>query len=316
MLKQHLLYGFFAGALFFLAACSGGTSTGKPLDTPISGDITISVDESYADMVGSIIDAFHVRYNEAHITPRYKPEVDVSHDLLNDSLLQVVVMGRDLNANEKKHFSNHQFTTTSIRLGTDAVAFVVNPENPDTTLSVEQLQRLLQQQDTSWSQVDPKSSLGKAIVVFDNAGSTNARFLSERLMNGKDPGSNCYAVKSTDSVLAYVARTPTAIGVISASTISNTDDPKALSRLDNVKLVCLKATKQVGDNPEFVPPYQSYIADGSYPLTRTIWLIKIGGRASLGTGFATFAAGNIGQLIVQRAGLVPETMPERTIILK
>jgi phosphate transport system substrate-binding protein len=316
MLKSSLLCGTVAGALFFLAACSGGTSSGKPLDTPISGDITISVDESYTDMIGSMIDAFQLRYADAHITAKYKSEAEVAHDLLTDSTLQVAVMGRDLNDNEKKHFSNHQFTTTSVKLGTDAVAFVVNPENIDTTLTVEQLQRLLQQQDTSWNQIDPKSSLGKAIVVFDNSGSTNARLLSERLMNGKDPGSNCYAVKSNDSVFAYVARTPTAIGVISASMISNTDDPKALSRLDHVKIVSLKATKQLGDNPEFVPPFQSYIADGSYPLTRTIWLIKIGGRASLGTGFATFAAGNIGQLIVQRAGLVPETMPERTIILK
>jgi phosphate transport system substrate-binding protein len=71
------------------------------------------------------------------------------------------------------------------------------------------------------------------------------------------------------------------------------------------------------DNPasvdDYVQPYQGYLAQGTYPLKREVFIISREARAGLGTGFASFITGDKGQRIILKSGLVPASMPVRIV---
>ena len=70
---------------------------------------------------------------------------------------------------------------------------------------------------------------------------------------------------------------------------------------------------------DFVKPYQGNVAlwrlrrPPYYPLCRELYVISREGRTGLGTGFASFVAGDNGQRIFLKAGLVPATVPVRLV---
>jgi phosphate transport system substrate-binding protein len=66
----------------------------------------------------------------------------------------------------------------------------------------------------------------------------------------------------------------------------------------------------------YYAPTQNNLAEGTYPLTRDLYLINCQGFSGLGMGFASFIAGDIGQRIVLKSGLLPVQMPGRNIIIR
>ena len=66
----------------------------------------------------------------------------------------------------------------------------------------------------------------------------------------------------------------------------------------------------------YYKPYQGYIADGTYPFIREVYIINRETFTGLGTGFVNFVAGEKGQRILLKTGLVPATMPIRLVQIK
>jgi phosphate transport system substrate-binding protein len=103
------------------------------------------------------------------------------------------------------------------------------------------------------------------------------------------------------------------IGIIGLNWISDGDDPKSLGFLNQIKVMSVSSKKTNAKSEEAYAPYQAYIAQKFYPLTRELFVISREARAGLGTGFASFVAGDKGQRIVLKSGLLPATMPVRII---
>jgi phosphate transport system substrate-binding protein len=53
-----------------------------------------------------------------------------------------------------------------------------------------------------------------------------------------------------------------------------------------------------------------------YPLIRNVYIVNREGRNGLGTGFASFIAGDQGQRLLKLMGMLPATMPVRLIQFK
>lgn len=291
-----------------LSGC-GAEDPATTLDTPTTGTINFSVDENVQSLAQELIDVFETSYPDAKLVTTFKPEHDVVNDLYNDTT-RLALMTRKLNATETAYFEGMKFGIDQIRIGSDAIVFVVNKDNPDSAFTKETLRKILVGEDTLWTQVDSASKLAGIDVIFDNGASSNLRFLTDSLMNGAKPGNNVFAASNVDSVIAYVSRNPAAIGIIALNSIGDKDSELAMSRRNKVK-VCAVGM----DSLAAYKPSQSAIVTRKYPLVREIWIVKIGKRAGLGTGFASFALGDRGQLIVQRAGLAPAAPAERTIEL-
>jgi len=102
------------------------------------------------------------------------------------------------------------------------------------------------------------------------------------------------------------------MGIIGINWVSDTYDSTVMKFLSQVHIVGL-STK---DNPaleDYYQPYQAYMKMDNYPLCRDVYIIKTEPRMGLGTGFTSFVAGDKGQRIILRAGLLPATIPTRVV---
>jgi phosphate transport system substrate-binding protein len=292
--------------IFALVACSGHKN--EPTDTPTSGEVNVVVDESFQQLFDTQIYTFHSLYTNAKINALYLPEKDALQRLINDSC-KVVVMCRDLTANERKQFEQSNLFPISTKIAEDAIAIIVNNDNRDTLMTVDNIKSILLGNDSLWTQINKQSNLGKINVVFDNNGSANTSYMKDTLLQGKEFGSNTFAVKSNPEVIQYVSEHKNAIGVLSVNWISDSDDSLTVYSLKKVKVVGVSKSPDA----KAYKPDQAYIKTKDYPFTRNVYMINRQTRAGLGMGFVSFVAGEKGQIMILKAGLIPAVAPVRLV---
>lgn len=295
--------------LSFIIITGCGENNPKVTDTPTSGEVHLTADESVKPLIEAEINAFESIYKNAKVTVSYKPESEAFSDLLNDSSKMIFVY-RELNSTEKKHFEEIQYFPKTIKIAQDAIALIANKENTDSTLTKIQLHDILTGKITDWKQINPKSKSNKIEFVFDNKNSSSVRFLMDSVSQISKLPKNCFALNSNPEVIQYVKNNPFAIGVIGINWISDSDDSLSVNFRNDITVMGLEG------KTDFYKPYQAYIKLGYYPLSRKLVAINREGRAGLATGFSSFVAGDKGQRIILKSGLVPSTMPIRLVELK
>lgn len=300
--------------IILLNGCSGSSS--RYTDTPTSGEITIVADEAYQPLVQVQIDTFTEIYKYAKITVRYLPEAEVFNQLMNNDSIRLAIVSRELSADEKKFFDGHKIIPRSLKIAEDAIALIVHPENTDSVISYEQLENVIMGKYALWSDLGNKDNKDSIIVVFDKSGSANARLLKDRFIGSGEFPKNVFAVKSNPEVVEYVSSHKRSMGVISLNWISDRDDSTASSYLNKTRVLAVSMPDTgtvISPQKEYNKPLQAYIALKTYPLTRGVYIISREGRNGLGTGFASFVAGDKGQRMIRMMGLLPATMPIRIV---
>ena len=292
-----------------LSSC--GTQVKKPADNPTSGRIAISVDETFTPIIDSQVSTFESLYPEAEIVANYLPEQEAFKKLLEDSM-RLVVSSRELNEQEKAYFKSKKIFPTTAKIAYDALALIVHPENDLNRVDYVDLKSVFDGTYT-WDSLKKGSGLGSINIVFDNNGSSTARYIQENFLKEKNFPKNCFAVKSNQEVIEYVASHKNAIGIIGVNWISDSDDPASQKFMSKIKVLDIQPLESNPLKPEYFGPYQAYIATKQYPLTRTLYIISREGRTGLGTGFAAFVAGDKGQRIILKSGIVPATAPVRVV---
>lgn len=283
--------------------------------TPTQGLVKIGVDESFRPLFEAEVDAFEGFYKNAVLVADYKPEVDLISDFKKDST-RMLVLGRDLTDDEKKYFEAKKSFPKSTRIGVDALAFIVHKENKIDNLLYSEVEKIFKGETTAWSVLDPdlKGDTTKKIkIVFDNDRSVNVRMLKEKLLGGADFPKNTFAVNSNPEVIDFVSKDKQALGIIGVNWISDEDDSITRGFQSQIKVLGISSEENPG---EYFQPYQAYIHSREYPFCRDMYVINREGRTGLGTGFAAFIAGEKGQLIILKAGMVPATQPIRTVTIK
>lgn len=289
-------------------SCDQGNKN-KLDETPTRGNIKISVDESFQQLVDAEIYAFESQYKYAKVNASYKPENDILSDFFKDSV-RLIVTTRKLTKAEEEGLRANSIIARTTKIAYDGLAFIVNPENPDTFIKFETVKGLFTGKINKWSQINEKSKLKDIKVVFDNNKSANVRFIMERFSLPPNFPPNCYAVNSNPEIISYVEKNKDAIGIISVNWISDKADSTTIRFLKRVKVVAIGSS--TGEN-EYMQPCQGFIAEKSYPFTREVYAISRETFSGLGSGFIAYVAGDIGQRIVLRSGLVPATMPIRLL---
>lgn len=300
-------------AVIFMFSCTNKGGIEFPTDTPTSGDIKILVDDSFKPLLDAEINVFTGLYNNARITPIYKPEVDVVNDFMNDSA-KVMVTSRKLTDDQIKYLRDTLVIAKTTTFAIDAIALVLNKENPDSLFSYDEVHDIFTGKITDWKQINPKSQLGKIRVIFDNAKSGNVRYFREKF-DYQDPlPKTFFAVNSNPEVINFVEKNKDAIGILSVSWISDKDDSLSRSFIKRIKVAAISVPYI--DETSYYKPQQGFIYTKSYPFTREIYMIKRETHVGLGSGFINWACAEQGQRIVLKSGIVPATMPIRLVQIK
>ena len=298
-------------AVFVLSSCGEGKNSARSSETPTSGNIKISVDESFKSIMDSQVFTFQALYKKAKVSPTYTSETQAFKDILNDSS-RVIIVARVPNKSELDFIKSKGTKLRVTKLVFDGVALIVHPDNSDTLISEEQLADVLSGKINNWSELGFSKNKEGISVVFDHEQGANARFLRDTLLQGKAFAKKCFALKSNEEVINYIAQHKNTIGVVSVNWVSDRDDPTVEQFLTKVKLMNVGPGDHY-DYSKYVKPYQAYIATKQYPLCRCVYAILREPRNGLGTGFVSFIAGEKGQRMFLKAGLVPVNMPIRLV---
>jgi len=303
----------FIFCLFTAISCNQNQN-GEQDDTPTSGTINISVDETFQPIIDTEINTFQSTYKFAKINVSYKSEGNAFQDLIDDSS-RLIIVTRDLTSLEKKHFEDIKLFPHVTKIAYDAVAFVTNNSNPDSQFTDEQVKKIVTGEISNWKQLNPKSGNAPIQIVFDNNNSGTLRFLKE-YAGSRNLSKNSSASNSSEVVIDYVSKNRNALGVLGVSWVSDRRDSTLMSFVNKVRIVEISPPDSSEGRGEYYKPYQAYIATKYYPLWRTVYIISREARAGLGTGFASFIASDKGQRIILKSGLVPASQPVRLVELR
>jgi phosphate transport system substrate-binding protein len=217
-------------------------------------------------------------------------------------------------------------------IAVDAVALIVNKNNPVGQLTMSEIQDILLGKITNWNQLAGNDTT-KIKLVFDNAGSSTVsymrnKFLPEGRMISDNP--NAFGQKNNAQVFDIVKKDKDALGIISVSWLGDnlqaTKVPmdKKLESLQNetdtipnnltTEINILKVRKD--DEITGYKPYQAYINSGEYPLFRKVYMISTGSNSTVAHSFYTFVTGFVGQKIISLTGVMPYHVNQRLVELK
>ena len=207
-------------------------------------------------------------------------------------------MGRDLTKNETEVLNSKNLFPVTTKIAEDAIVLIANPSCNIAELTVMEVKQIL---------------LGtykeKLNVVFDNEGSANNRYMKDSLLKRNLFSSNVFALNNDEDVINYVASNKNTLGILSFNQISDFDDTSTSATLKKIKVVAIAKDTE----SKAIQPYQAYIKTKEYPFCRNIYMINRQTSGGLGKGFVIFVAGEKGQLIVLKSGLVPAFPPQRII---
>lgn len=274
------------------------------------GNIDFCCDESYANVLAQQVFVFTRTNPGAFIDMTRCTERDALNALLEDSV-RLITMTRRLTASEKNRILENQLNCNETHIAVDAIAFVVNKNNPDSILTVENIRSILTGEVTQWSELFPQSKLGKIQVIFDNRNSSTVRYAVDSICAPDALYNGVAAVDNTLQVVNEVSKRRNAIGVIGAGWINALDSAEVRVR-DRVSPVRVKKTPDA----KAFGPFQAYIASADYPYFRSIYMINTESNNGLCTGFTIFVAGQRGQKIFEKSNISPARIEERVINLK
>ena len=296
--KLSLFILFLVAVLVF--ACNQ-ISDKNAKETILKGSTIIYVDETLAPIIEDQVSVFENEY-EAKVTLVAKSESETVNSLFKEEAA-IAILSRNLSAEELKIFKQRKINPKTTVFATDAIAFIANKNNKDTLVALQDV--------ISFMQGKPVASIKG--LVFDNLNSSTVRYMNSLAGINAIPEKGVFSFKSNDEVIKYVSENDGMIGVVGVNWLSQ-PLPAMQTYVDNVTTLGVKGLKS--DN--YYIPSQNNIAEGKYPLARDWYIINCQGFSGLGMGFASFVAGDVGQRIILKSGLLPVRIPTRkfTIIGK
>jgi len=300
-MKLYLSTGLLFCSAMLFTACQNQSSPAATTYT--SGEVKVIVDESFAPIVEDLSYVFENLYDKSKINRIYKPENEVLNLFLNDSI-RVAIISRELTPAETKRYENKSIRLRVNRFAIDGIALITQQSNPDSLVTVAEIISVM------------KGESGRIkSLVFDNPNSSTVRYMKNLAGINQLPSKGVYALKSNPDVIRYVNENPGSIGVIGINWIMQPDEDME-QIVENLRIVGVKNLPGKPGSDGFYKPNQNDLAMETYPLTRNLYIIDGEGKPGLGTGFASFIAGETGQRIVLKSGLLPDSIPSRQVIIK
>lgn len=188
-----------------------------------SGTGAVFCDDGFRNILDEEIQAFEFQYKDAHILPFYMSEQACIDSLLADKC-QSIIVTRDFTKEERQHCKSvNRRIVRSNCIAVDAVAMIVNKDNPVSALSMDEIRKILRGELTRWDQLAGNDTTAIK-VVFDAEGSSTVSYMREKFLpEGKKITDYIkpYAQKNNAAVFDVVKNDPDALGIISVSWLGN-----------------------------------------------------------------------------------------------
>jgi phosphate transport system substrate-binding protein len=294
MLKNSRFLGLVV-FVFLFAMCNQKSKSESEKETILKGSVDVTVDETIKQIVDDQVAVFEGTYYDAKITVKPKSEAELINDLLNKKA-KVVVTARKLSKEELGRFEKSKIKPRITPFAVDGIALISKKNNNDTLIALKSVIDFLQGKGDSRIKG----------IVFDNPNSSTVRYMKE-LAKVKDfPAAGVFSFKTNDEVIKFVSENDQMIGVVGVNWLSQ-PSPDMIETIKKIDILSVKGL----NSDKYYSPSQTNIALNEYPLARDLFIINCQGYSGLGMGLASFMAGEIGQRIVLKSGLMPVKTPGR-----
>jgi phosphate transport system substrate-binding protein len=182
------------------------------------------------------------------------------------------------------------------RFARDGVALVVNPSNGVENVALDEIRDIYRGSVTDWNALGGKGDRIQPVIQAPE--SDIMAYFGAKVMSGEPIRAAVVYEKSDSGVVAYVARHPGAVGMVSMAWSERGVKPLRLATLKGL--------------PYWKPDAET-VHRGDYPLSRDMNLYVRPKGPPLANGLITFITSREGQAIVRDVGLVPTAVPVRFV---
>jgi phosphate transport system substrate-binding protein len=251
------------------------------------------------------VDQFMSIYPEVKMEVRSASTREAVVLLLNDSVHSIVI-DRQFNEEEQQVIQQAAIRIVENRIAEDGVAIIVHKQNPISSIHTESVRSIVTNTVKDWSQITEAHWSGDIDFVLTGKNSGMYELLQKRIFSVSKPLEPTTVMPNQSEVVKYVSTHPQSVGCVAASLVND--------EIEQIKVIPVLAKSPEGIEKKYVPRQQE-IYNTLYPFHYSLYLYNAETKTSVGVGFGALVLSNVGQKIIQRAGLVPASIPYRTIQL-
>lgn len=213
---------------------------------------------------------------------------------LIDGTTDIAMASRSVKFNERVKISNSGKQLREAVVAYDALAVIVNPNNPISHLTREQLEAIFRGKVTNWNQVKDyytgKYGPDLKIIVYSRETSSGTyEFFKTSVLHEKNYMAGVLSMPATGAVIQSVSQTRGAIGYVGMAYVNKN----------------VKAIKVSYDGKHFVYPNMDTGRRHIYPIIRELYYYYTADKAKVVEPFINFLLSPKGQNIVMKSGYVP-----------
>ena len=251
--------------------------------------VTVKGSDTMVHLVSSWAEAFM----------RARPDVDVAVTgggsgtgiaALINGTTDICAASRDMKPKERDEARKQGFEPKEIRVALDGIAVVVNPGNPVSVLTMEQVKKIFSGAVTNWKQVGGADA--SIIVLSRESSSGTYVFFKEHVLGKEDYTKSARLLPATSAIIQSVSSDATAVGYVGLG--------YAIEAGSRVKMLRIKADEA---SPA-VTPSEATVKSGEYAIARPLFLYTRGEPTGAVKSFVEFALSAEGQGIVVKTGYV------------
>ncbi len=277
----------------------------KQIETTTIGHRLVLATDPYLPLMQQEAEQFMDLYQQVKIEVLDASTRGAIVSLLNDSV-NVIVVDRQLNEEEKQVAQQASIRLIENKIAEDGLAVIVNKQNPIPHISTESVHRIVIRTAMEWTKIPESQWYGPIDFVLTGRNSGMYELLQKKIFTESAPLEPNTVTNSQREAIQYVSSHPHAIGFVAASFLRNEGA--------SVKMLPILVKSPDGCETEYLPMQQE-IYESLYPFHYSLYLYNTEAKAAVGVGFSAIVLSNIGQRIFQRWGLVPVSIPYRTIQL-
>lgn len=246
-----------------LTACS--STAGSNASNPETPTQSLYIDNKGSDTIVNLALAWAERYQTI------KPDVQISVTgggtgtgltaLVNKSV-DIANASRQIKAEEMEAAQKAGLNPQEFIIARDAIAVIVNPENPVQQLTLTQLSAIYRGEITNWKEVGGEDRPIVKLSRETNSG-THVFFLETVIRLGSKEDKTIFSadtllLPSSEGIISEVRENPNAIGYDGLGYVTSEVKMLAVSSLDSPDI--------------FVIPSAATVADGSYMISRNLYM--------------------------------------------
>jgi len=286
------------------------------------GEISIEVDENLEPVLPFLKEEFQRLNPEAKLNYTLKPTRNIITDLLNKDTRLIMTSG-DFNEADKKYLGEYKIEFQKFEVAADAVAFILNPDNPVLRLTSTDIAKIFSGEISLWSEIKAqdkeqnenvlnrmKGNDNKIKVFIQRPNSSAYQYVKDAVLMGREYLKSAVICSTSTQMLEMIRENRNAIGISNLCWLAkgNQDSLDA-----TVKPVRVSRIYPSGRQDDFTELHQGLVFTKKYPYIRKIYVYTTMLDISLATGWITFLTNKDGQKVFLEKGLAPVTQPVKVI---